>query len=599
MAQYTCSVWSNSGFNSINIPDSPALLMNMLHVDYPVIELNQERVLPTVRIRALWNNIKDADYCKVGDFYYAVDDVYMTSGDVAVLTLTPDYVTSAGGPAVLNFLDGITERVHVSDDTFGLYGADDPYMAPSLDMDVQTVVKSFAANGSYTFIETTLDLSKIYTNINADTVKAITCKDPNNLDPDGNEYYVTVPSVDYSENTTTYYCGVGGISTQLAGTHNQCLYELDDTANSDPYRKAIAHAWVLGLGEALSGQFEIPKDMLVSGSGNVGAPGRKTSLRGHVGNYAAAIAFKYGKANNNRVFYGGQTPYYLTAASGSTMKANAEEIYSSGLTYPYVSMAVDPRRMGKPYYRFRYLNGIDGDASLDFFRGCVAGKEWLNHPLVFTDKGGSILDQMNFDASMLKMDLSYRQAGENKALADALGGIGGVGSMVGDIATRGGEGFVSAFGTALQTGYNEGMRGVQYKQYQQKILLDKAIETEQFMVSQNVYVPDVRFPVSPDLFSEATGNGYMVNRVVYKAADIARIDKILTAYGYRHSKMLEATDFTNRTYFNYVKASVSVGNLPGWFANGIAAQLSNGVRVWHVQPSPTYYASNPVVTPTV
>ena len=75
-----------------------------------------------------------------------------------------------------------------------------------------------------------------------------------------------------------------------------------------------------------------------------------------------------------------------------------------------------------------------------------------------------------------------------------------------------------------------------------------------------------------------------------------RIDKLLTMYGYKKTKALEATDFSNRQYFNYVEAAVSVGNLPRWWADGISAQLANGVRIWHVKPNSSYYANNPVAS---
>ena len=65
MSTYNCLLWSNSGFNSINIPDSPTLLMGMTHATLPVLDLNQERFLSSVRVRASWDTVKNADYCKV------------------------------------------------------------------------------------------------------------------------------------------------------------------------------------------------------------------------------------------------------------------------------------------------------------------------------------------------------------------------------------------------------------------------------------------------------------------------------------------------------------------------------------------------------
>ena len=591
--QTTCRIYRNSGFNAVNIPDSPALLDTINNfVDCYALDLNQERFLPTVKIRGDWLSCKDCDYCKVGDFYYFVDNVQMLSGDVAELTLTPDFITSAGGPAALDILDGVTDRVHVTDDSYGLYGADDPYMAPALDMDIQSFVKSFNDGNSLTFVETTLNLSAIYDKISNNNLNAFCCKDSQNPDPDGNYPYVVVPDVDYQDDSTEYYCGVGGISLRLANTKNQAIYNIDDTANSLPYQRAIAYARALGIEESISGQYEIPAQLLANGSSI--NPSRISTLRGHVGNYNATIPFVFGTANNKRIFYGSHTPYTIVTASGSSMSAKAEEIYHSGLTYPYVTVAVDPRRTGKPYYRFRYLNGIDGDSSLDFFRGCVAGKEWLNHPLVFNNKGGSLLDQINYQNSRYMTDLDALHTSENFKAASLESGFGMLANAGGDLISGGAAGAGSAISTAVNAGIAQYERNRALGQYADKYRAQKVMDEQQLQISQKVFVPEVHFPVSPDLFAEATGNGFLVARPVYKSADISRIDKILTAYGYKYAKVLEASDFNNRTYFNYVSGSISVGSLPRWWADGISAQIGAGVRVWHVKPNHSYYSSNPV-----
>jgi hypothetical protein len=62
-------------------------------------------------------------------------------------------------------------------------------------------------------------------------------------------------------------------------------------------------------------------------------------------------------------------------------------------------------------------------------------------------------------------------------------------------------------------------------------------------------------------------------------------------YGYRYTKFLEASDFNNRSKFNYVKASgITVTGLPRWFSDGIANQLNGGVRVWHTHPNTSSYS---------
>ena len=91
------------------------------------------------------------------------------------------------------------------------------------------------------------------------------------------------------------------------------------------------------------------------------------------------------------------------------------------------------------------------------------------------------------------------------------------------------------------------------------------------------------------------GNGCLVYRYKYTQNDINRIDRLLTMYGYRHSKPLTVSDFSNRQYFNFVKCpNVTVTGHPRWINDGIHDQLANGVRVCHVLPDSSYYSNNPI-----
>lgn len=599
MAQTSVRIYKNSGFNAVNIPDSPALLDSLQNfTDCYAIDINQERFLPQIRISAPggWAAVKDVDYVRVDNFYNFVDNIWMSSGDVAELTLTPDFITSAGGPAALTILDGVTDRVHVTNDTFGLYGADDPYMAPALDMDIVSYTKDYSARNYDTFVETTLDLAEMGSKADSDTVEALTAFDPNEVvDPSvGAKQWIAFPQIETQPGMTQYACSIGSHTEDLTATENQALYKLGGTGTvATNIKKGIALARTLGVEESISGQFSIPHAMITRGTALV----HESKLTGNeLSENITDVPFIYGTANNNRVFYGSQSPYFLTAGSGSTMSAKAEEIYT-GFTGPQVIGVVDPRRTGKPYYRFNPLNGKNLYSDWkDFFRGSVAGKEWLNHPMVMNSKSGGLLEQINYanSRSMAELDKLQTEDNYNYAYGSSIGSaiIGNISAL----ANGNAGGFISNTANWVVGTVD---RERQKAQYDQKYKAQKAIDQQQLSISQNVFVPSVQFPVSPDLFSECTGNGFMVSRAVYKPADIARIDKILTAYGYKYSKVLEASDFNNRTYFNYVSGSITVGNLPRWWADGIAAQIGTGVRVWHVKPSPTYYASNPVrvVTP--
>lgn len=593
--------------------------MGMTHATLPVLDLNQERFLSSVRVRASWDTVKNADYCKVGDFYYYVDNVMMDSGDVASLSLVPDFVTSAGGPATLNYLDGVTSRVHVTDDTYGKYCEDDPYMAPNYKLEVVSDYFDFSSRDNYTFVETTLNLITMGEHYGTNYSEAITAKNS-----DDDSYYVTYPKTypigsGESENTDYFVDFPPSTSgaTALDSPTGMAVYRLDPTlATYDKICNGIQHARDLGVEQSISGQYTVPAVFVQLASDSAS---RMMYLTGKTGVLSANdTPFEYATVKNKRVLYGSYTPYILATAAGNTLKVNAEDIYDGSHTYPTVRYYADPRRTGKPYYRFESLNGLSA-STLDFFRNAVGGAEWRSVPMVFTQKSGSAIDTMNFAASMMQHQQAIDQAAETYSaqreqsiaggllglISNALGlssnstqmAVAGSGSfdVAGKSINAGAAGVGAGFaGGVLQSAYNIENVGRNYNQYKAKMALQKAIETQSFLANQNAVSPTVNFTAHPDLFNEITHNGCVVYRTVYSSADIARIDKILTMYGYKHCKPLAATDFTNRTYFNYVEANVSVANLPRWWADGIAAQISNGVRVWHVKPNSSYYTNNPV-----
>lgn len=616
MAAYNCTLFLNTGFNTINIPDSPALVNGMTSISVPALDINQERFLPYVRVRATWDQIKNADYCKVGDFYYTINSINMTSQDVAEISLTPDFITSAGGPAALEILDGLTDRVHVSNDAYGIYSGDDPYMAPAYDLDVMSDTTSgdfSSADDGYTFIDTTLDLYVMGSKADNDTVAALTAVDNNATEPKE----VVFPIVDYI-NMGQYTFFRSGLSSQqtLQTTKGQVTICMDSSAsNFDNITKGIALARALGIESSISGSYQIPSGMIEAPSYRSGHSSYCLSITGKYGTKASTIPFEYGASvQNKRVYYGNWTPYTLASASGSSISANAEEVYD-GFNAPHIKYTCDPRREGKPYFRFGKMHGVDvADNPKDFFRGCVPGLPWRSVPMVFTDKSGSIIDAVRHNASVARRDLAdvYEQTSYdwNRGLnmlgigAKTIGagmsgwaagggfsqynmaGASGINPMAG--AKAGG----SAFGGSLQ---NIGNFELAHMQYQEASALERQIEAKEFQIQQNVNVPTIMFPNSPELMGELIGNGYMLYRSVYKAADISRIDKILTAFGYKHTKVLEASDFSNRQKFNYVSGSITVGgNLPRWWCNGISAQIAGGVRVWHIKPTHTAYSSNPI-----
>ena len=644
MANYDVRVWSNTGFNSINIPDSPNLLNSLPSATYPALDLLQNRFLTSIRIRATFDQVKNADFCKLGDFYYFVDGVTMTSGDVAVLGLIPDFITSAGGAGSLTILDGVTSRVHVTDDTYGKYTEPDPLTIPSeaLKVVVDDTSVMFTGTDNQTVVDSALNLIRmgqmydedesIYGDAqNPGSMVAITADELSK---------VTFPSVVQNANGTTYYIngGVGASNTELPPEKTASPIRTYDATNAN-VKKGIQAARALGVEGAVSDLYNLPRSLVTAGVNP--STGATDGVAGNIVPKTTSIPFSYATVKNNRVMYGENTPFGLLSGNGSKAEFNAERIYDGSSTHPTVLVVADPRIDGKPYFRFQTLDGVmaSGTNLKDFFRNCISGRDWYKTPVIYREKSGRWLDTIKVASNIAVNDYSFenglrtmnqqqvsaqtdaafatanflssaktaigapvtdadgKMLGTPNASLSFTGGLNGnsllnagkalgstlseLNSLIGEAVT--GEKVTNHFGYA-------GERSI----YKTAYNMQKGIELLQYYTAKNCWAPTVEFPMRADLFNDIMGCGAVVYRYEYKDNDIAKIDKLLTMYGYRYSKPLEASDFSNRQYFNYVEGSITVGNLPRWWAEGVAAQIGTGVRVWHVKPNPSYYTNNPV-----
>lgn len=133
-------LYYDTGFNSINVPDSEATLVKASENirTFSTMDILQRYFLSKITIRAFEDDIINADYLKIyyenNENKYAFYSIYgynMTSGDVNELIVIMDPLLSCGGIENIDFLDGMTIRHHVSDDTYGAYQEDDPLLIPS------------------------------------------------------------------------------------------------------------------------------------------------------------------------------------------------------------------------------------------------------------------------------------------------------------------------------------------------------------------------------------------------------------------------------------------------------------------------------------
>lgn len=338
--------------------------------------------------------------------------------------------------------------------------------------------------------------------------------------------------------------------------------------------------------------------------------------------------------------------YGLMSASGDQVEADPKNLGEH--TNPHVRILADPRPEGRPYFRFAYLNDDkSSDAQYhhnapNFFRSAVPGLPWKQLPLVFTEASGNILNKLNYDSSRRVADTdktnfvmgqTNQLALANQSMANAKWqakanagwsdvnsifshGHSAIASLLNPFMTGGENGGTlsggSVAGAALSMGglassmiqnesnLNQTLANLQlamdqtqsaadtaYDQYMNSYATTKLNEMLSYGLAQNAVVPTVMFPYETEALRDFCGNGVLVYRYWYSDYDKARIKKILRAYGAKYTMYTEPEHFQieqGKAYAYIETSGVSIGDMPIWMANGAAAQLNNGVRIWNQSP---------------
>lgn len=554
------------------------------------------------------------DYCSIGDFYYSVTGAQMLGEYVAELSLVPDFFTSAGGisstSAGFDILDGITDRATVakSSDTWGAYTDADPLTAPQRPL---LIFSEWLLTGTEaskrTYLSSTLDLylqgqqTAGVTYTDEETGETVTVPRTYQITPE-QETAIALPTPSDSDSGVVTIPVGGDIKDGTA------YYDMNSAqSETDGYvLSGISKARSLGIESAIIDQWCVPTLYAVPTTGD--ATSKVTTLSGATGTLTSTLPTEYNSSVHNlRVLYGEYNKYGIMTTAGNSLECMPEEITTeaSSTEGPGIRWLSDPRPDGRPYFRFTTIN-----TNAEFWRNCIAGSNWQKVPLVYQGSSGNALTRLNFNNSRRTAELNatfQREQSEFQGLQNGMNLVNGiVGSVSGantyglQASARGisgigagvaGQAITGAVQAGIQYTMAEGMRDMQNSQYKREYAVTKANELSQLYQNTTVYTPTVNFPYNADIIRDVKGNSLLVYRYEYDEHDITRIDKLLTMYGYKETESLTLDNFRRRPKFDYVQCStVTIGGLPRWFNAGIADQLRNGIRVWHVKPDTQVYS---------
>lgn len=646
---YSVTLYKNSGYNVINIPDTPArLAADATLQTLPSINILQNRRLNQVLVACENADAEQADYIKIGNMYYAITDFKMQSTTTCLFQIVEKPLLSVGGvskstggaEANFDILDGITSRCTVKDDSWGAYTSEDPLTAPQEPLQLQTewlgetTGRNFEnIGGDPIFVETTVNLP--LQAAGPEGCFATVYKDEETQETVTVPETVGLPYVEGVGPQKTDFSFAGATkSNGTAVNIKNDLYTSDDTTISAGMTVQAGMNAIRSLGQesgSIINQWTIPTKFIESIS--VRHPGALshievidneettvydgtdqvvTTITGRESILASNISPDYAAVKNKRVLYGDYNKYGMITCAGNSAEFKPEDL--GGESAPSVSYKVDPRPKGKPYYRFTTING-----STEFWRNALAGSEWENVPLIYQGASGSALTRLNFDNERAIKSLQKQQYDDNYLLRQAQNVAGFADSAVGAVTggmtgtalnrqagslTNSQQAQFSGAMSQMDTGVggmfsslvNIGATAVQQQQYGQIYAAQKANELSSLYQSTTVYAPTVNFPYNADTLRDIEGNGVLIYKYHMSTNDTKRVDKLLTMYGYKTAEPLTLENFQRRQKFDYVACSnVTVtGDYPKWLLDDIADELKNGIRIWHTKPDSAAYDNNPV-----
>ena len=593
-------------FHINNRPDSVATLVDSATATSGEITYDCLPLTGPITVDLTRSDVSNCDTCSyakikydndVNTYFAVVASRVPISADTYRFTLVLDGLLTCLNKGITK-VEGMTERVHVakSSDTLGAYVEEDDLLGCAQPLEVVSermyTGADYDGTDGYTVLAATFDVFKMGDPTYTEALEFINTGSSNSVNvPDipalrrqneniSKKQYVQIP---IAENNTIVYKNI--VSPAID------YFSGDDPANNACVKGcSVAHS--LGASDGIVAQYTIPKGFTGYPNGitiNSGRIADSTTgdyfLKGAYHQTASNLNFEHSTVQNKRLLVGKMNTYGITAvASGENGEFNPEDLLknASGTvqTAPVVECFTDPRETGLPSFRFKFVNG-----SHDMERGLIKGLQWQNVPLVNAQREGYGLEKFKFMNDGILQEKQFSNK-ETKSFVDLITGAFNA-SNADDAGSKFGELQLaqSALGFMGSTAKN-----VVDLNYAKKA---RQVEANEIVVENKLVAPNMKFNFHPSI-RDAVGNGVLVYRFKPSAADLTRLDKILNMYGYRVTKPLEISDFSNRSRYNYIKASgVHITcDLPSYIVEQAESDLMAGVRLWHVSYDGNYTTAN-------
>lgn len=612
---YTVTLYKNTGFNTGNIPDSPAVLAKATSFTVDAVFEWQSRGLANIRVKADWDTIKDVDYCAMANgtdtAYYVVTNVTMRSGVTAELQLTLDPLTSAGGVDNVTVISGWAKRAHAASDTIFDNILPEPWGPSNRLVIRKKKVIHDSPSGYKNLVVATCNLYQV-NNYQAQLAKVAESEDAQGVAwPE----LPVMPEPEEGETNTWKGGSTVTFTEQTGDTHDYKLpglyvYDLED----DIVTRGINTVRSLGIESAIASMYVIPADDVTlhetSLTVQVPIPGDHKipilklydHVTGKVTEYTSGMPYLYATTKNKKALalYSG---YIVTSlASGDSKSYSAYDLYAGGSS-PDFAVTCDPSPDGTVYCQPTWYEG----AQTQKLEQAVSSTPWYNAGFTYTTASGSAIMQMNAARARTSMTLQQDYAQQGYKIQADQNNISGLQNFVTSLTQLAVSGFaldtagmVGAAGNMIFGKENYELQNQQIKlaSNQSETMYNRAMGDNIFNtnVQANVVAPTNAFPITVSA-ANYFGHAFLITQTTLSDNDLARFDKFLTAYGYAQDRALTDGDLTSRTHFNYVLATDVVLTspvAPQSVLQGISDMFASGIRIWHELPNAAAYNDNPI-----
>lgn len=566
---YSVTLYYNTGFDNQNIPYSSAVLANAETAEFEEIPLMQNMDIMSIRITSGWEQVKNADYCKIGDCFYFVTNVTMTAENVAQLYLQMDYVTSIGIPN-MTFIDGWVKRriVTNSEQSLDRYSDNvipEPWIpSKNLELDEQPALfpKNALADSTYNFILSRVDL--LSTDKLADYYG----------NTDGGVYVPKTINI-HQEESTVFELQLESDNPQFRFPQGK-VYNADDTDVIEGYNGVNS----LGINENIVSSYTVPK-IWVDETRLFSIDGDKSYLflSGKKLDVQSILNYEYYSNIENKKVFALYNDYILFClANGSNCNYNFGDLYVDGETSPTFVGFADLLPNGGVYCKPKVYK--DGTSD---FAGAIKSSCWLSHQLVMVTTTGQSVAQANYNYEIQRINnqnetanavnetnrvLSYGQQINNFA-ANAIGGNA-----------------AGVYKSFVDAPYIDASFDTQYYLNQRSREQATLDANRQLMQNLTQFASPIIFPYTANIASY-TNNNFGVLRYKLSYSDANRLDSFLHRYGEAVDEPFNVSYLRNKQSYNYIQTErIQIKSNAGLRYNVSAENVFNaGVRIWHVLPN--------------